>query len=168
MMCRTWEWKTGESAAVCFLRRRCEARGKKRAPAAVYFEKRLFSSVQVWYLGRTTRLPPTSDLIAGVNVDYVWRLCICADLYVCAGALLPRIHVHRASNKLFARSSLLPSSSSASWCASSRLIQFFSLRTIIRMTRKNADHRVRVICELSSYQFTRIIRANDTWIIIVL
>lgn len=81
------------------MRRRCEAGGKKRAPAAVYFEKNaFFSSVQVWYLGRTTRLPPTSELIAGVNVDYVRRLCICGDLYVCAGALLPRIHAYRAFN----------------------------------------------------------------------
>lgn len=108
-MRRAWERNGEKYDGVCFLhRRRCQVRRKKRARAAMFSKNSLFFPVQVWYLGRTTRLPPTSKLIAGVNVDYVLRLCVYADLYVCSRVQVRSygkyMHIVHPAIKLFPRS----------------------------------------------------------------
>jgi len=83
IMFKAWEWYGRKCDAVLlpsFVVAKPEERNARRG---IFFTvKNAFFPVYVWYLGRATRLPPTSELIAGVNVDYVRRLCICADLYV--------------------------------------------------------------------------------------
>jgi len=84
-MFKAWEWNgdAWKCDAVFLPSFVVAKREERNARHGIFFTlKNAFFPVYVWYLGRATCLPPTSESIAGVNVDYVRRLCICADLYV--------------------------------------------------------------------------------------
>lgn len=127
-----------------------------RPPRCTLKNAFFFPFVQVWYLGRTTRLPPTSELIAGVNVDYVRRLCICADLYVCAAALLPRTHAYRASND----PNFLPVPPFHLLLPRRLDVRYLvAFNSVLFAIAENDNSRNKEECESPC--------ANDTWIIII-